>query len=181
MTINDLNTEISRYKVQTTTDKEEIKKLSEKVFGLDSKIKEVLSFTRASSETIIKDKLIPYLIEKHDTVELTKIDSICSSDSFIRVPKIAQWYDSGAYIKISVLKSGVKIDSLSIKDSLYMRVVKTKSGIFKKKYTVEVKRSSPYVKTNNVESIILTQKTPPSKILGAILIPASLLYLIFTL
>jgi hypothetical protein len=152
------NTEIERSHTEVITNKKAIKELSEQVFQKDKKIKEVYALLQTATKTVIKDLPLTYVdvdtLEFHDTLYITKENR----DSFIRVPVKAKFQDKNLYVGITIKKTGVNIDSLSLNDTTSIRIVKRKKGLFKSEYLVETVRTSPYTKTTNQQSFIFKPK-----------------------
>lgn len=115
----------------------DIKRLSDSIFSLKRKnarqIKNILAFYSQHTNTVIDSIPFYYL----DTAE-QKIfkDSLAyyrfAKDSLIVVPKTVKIDSPYVHIDETITKTGLHINSISILDSQYVRIVENKGGFFKR-------------------------------------------------
>lgn len=145
-----------------------LNQLTDSIFKLkktNQKNSETLAYYKGKTVTTIKDKLVPYT----DTLAMKRFrDSLSSAcvelytymmDSTITVPAVAKVRNEHFSMDLTVIQSGVMIDSLIIPDELSLRFVEKKHGIFKPS-TVEVQflHTNPHVKTTQSNSVIYKPK-----------------------
>ena len=126
-----------------SSDQDELLALSQEKFQLKREnarlVKKVLAFSSQTTETKIPDSVfVPYV----DTTGHKKFqDSIarqCAeviqyiNDSTIRVPVTAKDSTEHYNINLTVERTGVKINTVSIPDSVYFRIIEKKGGFFRK-------------------------------------------------
>ncbi len=89
----------------------------------------------------------------------------------VRVPRGFELKNSYFNIRGSVLKSGVKLDSLNIPDTLRGRFVEKKNGLFKPE-TIEyqVFNTNPYIQIQGGKSAVYTAKKKPFKFILPIIV-----------
>lgn len=137
--------------IETATDKD-LKELSSKYFQLqkqdEKRIKTITELTELLQQTTIDSVLVPYT----DTVKIKDSDALVVPTTF---------RDSTKNYKINgtVLLTGVRINSLTIPDSLFVQLVEQRpkgflNNIFQKNRTmVQVLHSNPLVSTKDVKTI----------------------------
>ncbi len=141
--VNTLGQTIYTQQAIETNDKQAIKHLTDSIFNLtrkqDKKIKDAIAYYKETNKIQIKDKLVPYIDtvsrKKWEDSITKKCDTVINyyETNYIKVPMQAVDTSSKDYkVYLTVLKSGIKIDSLDISDSQYIRFVTIKGGILKK-------------------------------------------------
>lgn len=168
--------------IRTNDEKEQLKAITDSLFNLTSKqqkqIKDVIAFYKGVTNTIIRDKLVPY---KDTTGRKQWQDSLrkqCQQvidyyeDNYISVPKQATDSTEHFSAVLTVSKEGVTINNLSIPDSQYIRFNVMKGGLFKKdtygkrhiilnkRIQVQVLHTNPLVHVTGQQSAIYI---PPKK------------------
>ncbi len=144
----------------------QIKSLKDRVLGLTSENEKILLLTKKVNKTSIKEVRVPYLItdtmyQKDTGVQLVNLDS------FIRVPKIAVLNNDSLNIQITVTKSGIVVDSLTITDTAYTTVTEYRKNWFsRKQYYIKTKHTSPYVRESASDNYIYRPKSQAPKFVG---------------
>lgn len=169
---------ITSKEAEVVSSKDILKQYTDSIFSLQEKhsrqIAGVISFYQSKQSVTVKEVEVPYL----DTTGMKKFsDSVelqCQEvltfmrDSTIKVPKLAAVETKDLSLKLTVTKTGVVVDSLSLIDTLSVRVVEVKGGFFKKKaigdskrvffkrksFEVQTKHSSPYFSNEWQQSFI---------------------------
>lgn len=153
-----------------TDSKQVMRELTDSIFRLrkkhDKKIKDVIAYYKGSSLTKIDSILIPYA----DSADLKRKDSLIQGcrkimqvlvDSFIFVPRHVEKKTDYYRFAGTVLKEGFRIDSLSIPDTLQLRFVEKKGGLFRPPTThVQFFHSNPLITTTQANSLLYK---PPKK------------------
>lgn len=164
----------------------DIKKLSDSIFNLKRKnarqIKNIIAFYSQHTNTVIDSIPVPYL----DTVEYRKFkDSLdfykFAKDSLIQVPKSIRVDSNYFHINETITKTGLLINTLSIPDSQYVRIVENKGGFFKRDVNGKLKfhipttvqfqtlHTNPLIHVTGQNSV-LYQPNNKSKVLGKVII-----------
>ena len=154
-----------------TSSQTAIQELTDSIFDLkksqDRKIREVIAYYKGITVTKVDSVLVPYV----DSGYIKKFgDSIAKGcnevikyliDSTIHVPQQFSSISPDLRISGTVNKQGVLIDSLQIPDTLQLRFIERKGGLFKRR-SVEIQffHSSPYIQTTSSNSVIYQ---PPKK------------------
>lgn len=140
--LNSKNQVIYQQEVALSSSKEDLKNLTDSIFSLNKKhereIKGVIAFYSERSKIIIDSFPIPYV----DSVEMKRFsDSIeekCKEvidyyrDSTISVPRTAKIDSTNFDISLTIRKSDVYVNTISILDTQYIRFAERKGGLFKK-------------------------------------------------
>jgi len=146
-----------------TSNQSSIASLTDTIFNLkkkDQRNQDVIAYYQGRNVTSIKNVKVPYLdtiYMKHftDSVTLACADVIqYLNDSTVKVGTVAA--DTTPYyaIKQTIGRTSITIDSLAIPDTLNLRFVEKKGGLFKKrKVEVQYFHSNPYVKTIGSNSV----------------------------
>lgn len=157
---------VTEQKVADVNNDAILKKLSTEIFDLKRKneklMKQVNVLVSTKQEVSIKDEVIPYdSIEYEPTIKAEDYfeDGLISKDSVIIPPlkfsnKTADYSIAGA-----VLKQGVKIDSLNLKNTISWRIGEKRVGLFKKETTIQAINSNKYFTNAGMNSIVVKQKT----------------------
>jgi hypothetical protein len=161
---------------------EEIRKYTDSIYALDRKhernIKNILSFYKGITNTIIKERLVPFIDSNAITIWTDSVKRQCESvisfyeSKTIRVPRIARDSTANYTAEMTATKQGIIINSLMIPDSQYVRFVTLKGGFMKKNQQgkrelflkksiqVQVMHSNPLIHTTGQSSVIYK---PPDK------------------
>lgn len=160
---NKLDQIISEQKVQEVNNKEVIKELSSQIFQLtkaeEKRIKEVQTLVRIIQKAGLDTVFVPY----SDTITVNDTGMI-RRDSVVIPPR--NFKDSTANYDISgtVLLNGVRINSLSISDTLSFRVAeKRPKGLVRRIFqpnetVIQSVHSNPLIKTSGIQSMTLKHK-----------------------
>lgn len=142
-----------------------IKKLSAEIFDLKNKqeklIKKVRVLVSVDQNVKVTDDFIPF--DKDDAPVKPEdyfVNDMVHKDSVIIPPYPFHKKDSGYSISGVILKSGVKIDSLSFKNTVTWRLAEKKSGFLHlgSTLTVQAINSSKYFDNTGMKSIISVKK-----------------------
>lgn len=166
--------------VQVVESQESIKQLRAQLFetseAYNKKVKEVKALIAQKTVFIVKDKLIPY---KDTTGFKNWSDSIMANcrdvikyyeDSTVLIGTTAR--DSTAYydVSLTILKNGIRVDSVTLIDSQYVSITEFKGGILrrniegkfkiflKKKIKVEIKHTNPNFKNIGIDAYMFEDK-----------------------
>ncbi len=190
---NKLGQTVTSQEAQIVQSKEELSKYADSIFKLQRKhekqIAATIAYWKSKVDVQIVEVKVPYL----DTPKMRKFsDSIrlmCKDvfkymeDSTVTVPRTAKIDSLGIKGKFIISKSSLKIDTLSIIDTMHTRVVEIKGGFFKRRevgskkiqfykrktYEVQTMHTSPLFNTKWQKSYLYV---PPKKyLLPKILIP----------
>lgn len=188
-TLKNKNNElITRQKVVTSEDQASINKLSDEVFNLqkkDAKNTQTIALLKTTQQVGVDSIDVGFTetpeedsaatakaVENKDSAALIKF----IQDSTVRVPKSVSYVDTNKISAISidgvVTKTGFKLDSLRIPNTLDQRIVKKEGGWFKPDtYEFQSKNSSKYVNTTGEQSLLFTPKQKGTfwKIVGGII------------
>ena len=180
--INQQGDTINRQEVLIVSSTKELSKLTDSIFDLkkrDKKNRETIAYYKGISKVEVKVD-VPYL----DTIAMKKFgDSLaiqCSTvikymrDSTITIPRTAAISNDTLSAKLTVSKQGVKIDSLSMIDTLNLRFVEHKS--FLKRPTIELQymHSNPLFKSEKATSVFYKPKKKSNLLPKALLIAAGI-------
>jgi hypothetical protein len=162
-TINRQGRVIYTQKTIITHSEQAIAQLTDSIFDLkkkDAKNMQTIAYYKGITNTQIDSVGIPYV----DTVAMKKFsDSVTAQctvvidymrDSMITVPRTAEVNNDSFSLKATVKKEELQIDKLSIPDTLQLRFVERKGGLFKGK-TIEVQffHSNPLIQTTSSNSV----------------------------
>lgn len=175
---------IYRQEAIITSNQQAINELTDSVFSLkkkDTKNRETIAYYKGTTKTVLRDVLVPYL----DSVKLKQFsDSMqmyCQEvldyiqDSSVRVGTIAEDITPYYSIKQTVEKDGIKINSLSIPDTLNLRFVNHKGGLFRRsKIEVQYFHSNPFIKSTSSSSVFYKPKKKSNLLPKALLIAAGI-------
>lgn len=186
---NQLNQTVYTQEVIITGSQNYIKDLSKENFNLkdsyEKKIKEIHFYYRNKTNLVIKEVEVPYL----DTVKTKRFaDSVekkCKEvidyyrDSTVQIGTKAA-VDSPHYkIDLTVEKSSIKVDSITMVDSQYIRLVELKGGFLKKDFygkrklflkkslQIQVLHTNPHFQIQGQNSVIY--KKAEKKVLRTLL------------
>lgn len=180
--INQQGDTINKQEVIIVNSTDQLNKLTDTIFDLkrkDRKNRETIAYYKGISKVEVKVD-VPYL----DTLAIKKFgDSLtkqCSTviqymrDSMITVPRTAAISNDTLSAKLTVSKQGVKIDSLSMIDTLNLRFVEHKR--FLKRPTIELQyfHSNPLFKSEKVTSVFYKPKKKSNLLSKALLIAAGI-------
>lgn len=186
---NILGQTVTLQEVIVVRSQEELRKLSDEKFQLQNKlnrkIQEVLYYQSQTTETAIKEILIPY----EDTTKLRRFKDSAdfykyALDSMITVPRTVKIdstsieYKNGFRFSGIVLKQGFKLNTAAFLDSQYIRVVEKKRNFwqfisFKRRpVEVQVLHTSPYLNVTGQNSVIYQPRSGGRFIEKALLIGA---------
>ena len=141
-TTNQLNQVIEMQQVEVVKSSIALKTATDSFFNLrkkdDKKIKDALAFYKAHTKIIIDTTLVPYIdsgfTKKWTDSVLTDCANVISyyDQNSIKVPRTA--VDSTKDYKVSLTADlkGIRINTLQITDTQYIRFVTIKGGILKK-------------------------------------------------
>lgn len=196
---NRLGNTVSMFQAQLVEKDNLLKKYSDSIFQLGKKherqIKEVKAYYASKIRTRIDSVEVPYIdtpaMRKwEDSVLLNCKDVIkYYEDSTVLIGTKASLTTPYYTIDATVNKTSLTIDSISIIDSQYIRVVMMKGGFFKKKlgkrkfYTkpypqVEVMHKNPHVKTIEAQATVVEDKRSGKPFLTGAIVGASLFFII---
>jgi hypothetical protein len=197
---NHFGNTISMFQATTTNLQKQLLSYSDSIFKLGKKhekqIKEIKAFYSSRVKTRIDSVDVPYI----DTPAMRKWeDSV-----LLNCKDVIQYYEDSSVligtkasietpyytIDATVNKASITIDSLSIIDTQYVRVVMMKGGLFKKPlkgkrkfYTkpypqVEVMHKNPYIQTIEAQATIVEDKRSGKPLLTGAVIGASLFFIV---
>lgn len=168
--LNVNNQIVAEKQVLETTNKEDIKKLSEEVFSLtkreEKRIKEVHALVRAIQNIRVTNTYIPYIdstVDKSDSFYTN--DSLVHKDSVVIPPRTFKNSTKNYVIDGTVLLKGVNINSIYLPDTLSFRIAEQRpkgivNRILKPNETVvQAIHTNKLFETNGLQAITLKQKT----------------------
>mgnify|MGYP003402774457 CR=1 FL=1 len=181
---NKMNQTIYKQESIIVENTEALNRLTDTIFNLkkkDSKNRETIAYYKGITKVRIDSVDVPYL----DTLAMRQFEDTvlkrCSSiltymrDSTITVPRNASIANDTLFAKISVLKSGLRIDSLSMVDTLNLRFLDYKGGLFRApKVELQYFHSNPIFKTEKATSVFYKPKKKSNLIPKALLIAAGI-------
>ena len=167
---------------EVTTSQENFRNATDSLFAMNKKfekrIKEILAFYKASTNTVIREVEVPYIdsnarIAWEDSVrkQCKQVIDYYEANAII-VPKTARDSTKNYTADFTATLSGISINNLSIPDSQYLRFVELKGGFLKKdasgkrklfagrSYQVQVIHTNPLIHTTSTTSAIYK---PPKK------------------
>jgi len=180
--INQQGDTINKQEVIIVNSTNQLNKLTDTIFDLnrkDRKNRETIAYYKGISKVEVKVN-VPY----KDTLGMKKFgDSLakqCSTvieymrDSMITVPRTASISNDTLSAKLTVSKEGVKIDSLSMIDTLNLRFVEHRG--FLKRPTIELQymHSNPLFKSEKATSVFYKPKKKSNLLPKALLIAAGI-------
>jgi len=143
--INENNKNIQMQDAIITDNQEVIRSISDENFDLKKKndklTKKVLAFSSQSTETRIDSIPVPFVdtTERQrfaDSIEAKCADVISFYESnYIKVPRTAKQETDSFSADLTATKTGITINSLSVPDSTYSRIIEKKGGFFRKVLT----------------------------------------------
>ncbi len=166
--INTKNKVIYRQDAIIVANNESLSQMTDTIFNLkakDAKNLETIAYYQGRNIVTINGVNVPYLDSAYmkyfsDSVQLACKDVIdYMRDSTVQVGMVAA--DSTPYYAIqqTVEKKGITINSLTIPDTLNLRFVQHKGGLFKKsKIEVQYFHTNPLVKTTGSNSVFYQPK-----------------------
>lgn len=159
--INTQGKKIRTQEVVITQNQRSLSNLTDTIFNLrnkDARNLETIAYYKGVTKTVVKNIPIPYL----DTTRMKRLtDSMMATreglidyiENFtIEVPAKAGYQDRNVKVDLTVGLDDVKIDSLIVPDSLYLRFVER--GGFLRRKTIEVQyfHTSPYIQSVSSQS-----------------------------
>ena len=140
--VNKNNQLITTQEVIVVNSNKQLKEYTDSIFNLTNKyerrIKSVIAFYKSINHTTITEVLVPYVdsnavIKWKDSVKAkcSEVISFYESNS-VFVPKIAKDSTASYTAMLTAERAGIKINSLSIPDSQYIRFVTLKGGLLKR-------------------------------------------------
>ena len=165
---NKQNETIYTQQVIISDNKEALDKLTDTIFNLkkkDERNTSTIAYYKSVTSTKIRDVKVPYL----DSVAMKRFNDsvyqLCSEvidyiqDSTVKVGTRAEIKTPHFELSQTIQKTHLTIDSFSIEDTLQLRFVERKNGLFKPK-TVEVQffHSNPLVTTTQANSVYYKPK-----------------------
>lgn len=155
---NAFNLWVVEQKVAQTNDAAEIKKLSEQLFELDRKqerrIKKVETLVSVRQVARVTDTLIEY---ERDTVYRAAGTTI-SPDSVVIPPRDFKASNEFYSISGTVQLKGVRINDLTLPNTVSFRIADKKVGLFRTDKVVQVINSNPHFTTTGTSSIVLKDR-----------------------
>lgn len=181
---NKMGKVIYEQEVITTEYQEALNRLTDSVFNLkkkDAKNRETIAYYKGITKVRADSIDVPYL----DTLAMKQFEDTvskrCSAvlsymrDSTITVPRSASVVNDTLFAKISVLKSGLRIDSLSMVDTLNLRFVDHKGGLFRApKVELQYFHSNPLFSSEKATSVFYKPKKKSNFLPKVLLIAAGI-------
>lgn len=147
--VNKQGDTITTQKAVETQSQETIKKISGDAFNLRDKyeklVKKVRSFSRQETELRIDSVPVPYVDTLAQKIFADSIERNCAvviqymRDSTIRVPATARDSTAEYVADLTATKNGISINTLSVIDTNYSRIIEKKGGFFRKVMTTNDK------------------------------------------
>lgn len=167
---------------ELATSQKAFREATDSFFAMNKKferrIREVLAFYKATTNTVIKEVEVPYIdsnavVKWQDSIQqqCKQVIDYYEANAII-VPKTARDSTKNYSADFTATLSGIQINNLSIPDSQYLRIVELKGGILKKNaagkrplftgrsYQVQVIHTNPLIQTTSSSSVIYK---PPKK------------------
>lgn len=159
---------IDNQKIVLTSQQDAINKIADEKFKLkkkDEKNRETIAYLQAELAAKVDSIFIPYKdssnIEGKDSSALVQY----IKDSTISVPKSVSYEDEWVSIDQTITKSGLQIDSITLRDTLSQRIVRNTNGWFGKEYyEYQSFHTSPYFKTTSKQSLLYVPKNTTKKV-----------------
>lgn len=180
--VNQQGDTINRQEVIIVNSTNQLNKLTDSIFDLkrkDRKNRETIAYYKGISKVEVKVN-VPY----KDTLAMKKFgDSLaiqCSTvikymrDSMITVPRTASVSNDTLSAKLTVSKEGVKIDSLSMVDTLNLRFVEHRGFLKRPVIELQYMHSNPLFKTEKATSVFYKPKKKSNFLPKALLIAAGI-------
>lgn len=154
---------VAQNQVLFTMRQSDLKTFTDSVFNLREKddrlTKAVLAYTKIVQEAKFGNKSAsfddrPTINEKGDTVFLPQP----TDPNLVRVPRPFTYSDSTIVFAGKVRKNDVLIDSLQIPNTLSLRTIETKKGLFGRQTTVQAINSNPAFKNTGLAQIQVKHK-----------------------
>lgn len=182
--INKQNEVITQQKVLITESQSSIKKYTDSIFNLKKseqrKVKEVIAFYSEKLKAALADTVyIEYFYgDDSSAQEYTFEESDC--EEYIRnaivgkisVPKSVLLDSVGVFkIDATILEKGLRINKLEIPDTLSLRVIENKTGLFKPRtLDVQAKHSNPMFTKIDQTSILYKPKPKGKWVVRALIL-----------
>lgn len=142
--------------------------LTDTIFNLkekDAKNIKTIAYYQGRTKTVIRDIKIPYL----DSAKMKQFsDSLIAhcqevidyiQDSTVKIGTVAKDSTPNYSIQQTVMVDGIRIDNLTIPDTLNLRFIQHKGGLFRKaKIEVQYFHTNPLVKTTGSNSVMYIPK-----------------------
>lgn len=173
---NKANQIINQQKILLTDNQSVIKHLSDSIFNLkkenQKKINEVIAYYSEKTKIKIDTFYIPYTIS--DTV-YTNTGFIIGDSTYLKVPKSVKYSNSWIKLDATIGYSGFRLNSFSMTDSQYIRVIELKHGLFKpKSLEIQSLHTNPYLSIEGQNSIIYKPKKKNDWLIKGILFAGGL-------
>lgn len=147
-----------------TDNQSAIAALTDTIFNLkekDAKNMKTIAYYQGRNVVTLTGVKVPYLDSAYMKYFEDSIQQHCATvidyirDSTVKVGMVAADSTSTYKIQQTVLKDGIRIDNLTIPDTLNLRFVQHKGGLFRKaKIEVQYFHSNPLVKTTGSNSVM---------------------------
>lgn len=145
---------VYQQEILSTSSKKTIKELTDSLHLSKKVIGKPEYVSHTTTEAKITDKLAEY----HDTSTVKE-----KEDSCVKVGRIFKLQEKWWDIEGKVLLEGIKIDTLIIRDEVYVVITQQRTGFLglKRKKSIIIQHKNPYICVTN--SQVLELKDPPSK------------------
>lgn len=203
--VNKQGDTVATQRAVETSNQSVIRTLSDEKFDLERKndrlVKKVLAFSSQITRTKIDSVDVPYKDTLAMKVFSDSVERQCAEvltfmrDSTIRIPATAIDSTDQYSASLTAGKTGIKINSLVVNDSVYTRIIEKKGGFFRKVMSTNKKgvtkpvlklhvpktiefqtlHTSPFVHVVGQTSIFYTPKNKPKWLLNAILVGGGIL------
>lgn len=159
-----------------TSDRRELKDYTDSIFNLKRQnsrlVATVSDYTRIIQEAKFRDKNAGYTDkpqkDPNDTTKIVYLPQPADPD-LIRVPRSFAYSDSTINFEGTVLKERVRVDSITIPNTLHIRTVENKTGFLRLGRTTTVQAFNTNPAFTNKELVSVTVK-PKKNTLGKIAI-----------
>ena len=192
--INKQNEVITQQKVLITESQSSIKKYTDSIFNLKKseqrKVKEVIAFYSEKLKAALADTVdIPYIDDGITLVPTGDADTVNATGEYfdesdceeyirnaivgkISVPKSVLLDSVGVFkIDATILEKGLRINKLEIPDTLSLRVIENKTGLFKPRtLDVQAKHSNPMFTKIDQTSILYKPKPKGKWVVRALIL-----------
>lgn len=125
----------------------------------DKNLKDVQTIVNLKQEiTGLKDTILKYKNQQIITIIDTNTkDTI----NYLRIPVEAKFKNKFVNISQTILKSGIRIDTLSLVNDMQLIIALNNKGLFRKDVPViTIQNSNPYFTPIKLDNIIIKEKTP---------------------
>lgn len=139
---NKLGQQVIVSQTELTQSQEALRAATDSFFNLrrqdEKRIKDIIAFYKGTTNTVIREVLVPYVDKEQMKEWEDSIRQNCSKvidyyeANTVTVPRSAKDSSKHYDASFTVTMNGVKIDSLSVPDSQYLRFVTLKGGFLKK-------------------------------------------------